>query len=457
MSGATGNAGTTLPVPDTFDFEAWMKIPPHIPHSGIALRIRNRENCKAELHNEDSKFQTIRCRMDRANHPDVGLPLMPYYDYAKGELPMMARNEEYEKAMGPVPDFVRLFIDGIRQKEKAKGVAGSLVLDKPVTRTLGQRPEIGIPNIICHSMVCGFKLPLHFFLDANLEMANFNIADLHTKKLAPESSLSNPSPTKLLVFDMAKMEELWGNDSSPDCLTPLKWQQASRNLLRTLDIMSEKPANTSRPTFHSEYKKHLDFFLNVPDFEDCYNDIYPFELKARQELLNGTLFDADYYARRVDSILDAKRAAAAHLIHPKRSADHSSSFDNRVFKSRRSYQTQARSATSASTPTSKPSNIQGSPPACIICGGAHRLSDHPTALQSFRDGKPLFSSYRNGTLTVAKSNKIICIFFNLPSGCNGRHSGPDEHLHICALCGGEHSALSRHPQCARMSDGKLLP
>ena len=49
------------------------------------------------------------------------------------------------------------------------------------------------------------------------------------------------------------------------------------------------------------------------------HNIYPFELKVRQELLNETLFDAMYYNSHVDSIFDAKHAAisAAQALSPK--------------------------------------------------------------------------------------------------------------------------------------------
>ena len=155
MSGQVGNAGIPIPIPDTFNFEAWMTVPPPIPHSGIALHIRNRENRVAEAHNEESRFRTILCRRDRANHPDVGEPLKPYYDYAKDDLQQMARNEEFEKSVGPVPIFVRKHLDKLRLNEKAKGVGGSLIIDKPITRTLGQRPEVAIPNVVCHTMADG--------------------------------------------------------------------------------------------------------------------------------------------------------------------------------------------------------------------------------------------------------------------------------------------------------------
>ncbi len=85
----------------------------------------------------------------------------------------MARNKEFEKSVGPVPIFVLKHLDKLWLDEKAKGVGGSLTIDKPITRTPGQRPEVAIPNVVCHTMACGIKLPLHFFLDIHLEAANF--------------------------------------------------------------------------------------------------------------------------------------------------------------------------------------------------------------------------------------------------------------------------------------------
>ena len=161
MSGQIGNTGIPIPILNIFNFEAWMTIPPPIPHSSIALHIRNHKNHVAEAHNEESCFRTILCRQDRANHPDVGNSLKLYYDYAKDNLQQMARNEEFEKSVGPVPIFIQKHLNKLWLNEKAKGVSGSLIIDKPITCTPGQCPDVAIPNVVSHTMACGIKLPLH--------------------------------------------------------------------------------------------------------------------------------------------------------------------------------------------------------------------------------------------------------------------------------------------------------
>jgi hypothetical protein len=65
----TGNAGIPIPIPDTFDFAGWMKPPTTKDPAGIPLRIRNRENCLIEAHNDESIFDTMRCRDDRTVFP----------------------------------------------------------------------------------------------------------------------------------------------------------------------------------------------------------------------------------------------------------------------------------------------------------------------------------------------------------------------------------------------------
>jgi hypothetical protein len=438
-----GNAGVPIPIPDNFDFAAWLIAPASRPHDGIALRIRNRENVTIEEHNDDSKFKTIRCRDDRSNHPDVGLRLLPFYDYLTSEWSMMAKSEEFAKSVGPIPIYVRIGLDKIKEKEKTKGLEGSMVIKKPIIRNPGQRSKIAVPRVVCQSMACGIKLPLHFFLDCNLEKANYNIADLYTKLLTPEATSDNPNPHKVLVFDMTKMVDEWGDDDTSSRFTALKWLQASANLLRTLETMSEA-AVVNKPTYHSEYKKHHGFFTNVRDFEDSFHDIYYFEVEARRELLNGTIFDLDHYARRVDSILDAKRAAVV-MLGSKR--PNSGDIDSRAAKGRR---ISDKPIGSTSSPRNSSDNH-----ACLICGGAHTMRQHPASSTSFHDGKPFFSSFRETGLVSAKGGKPICIAFNLSWGCTGTKHGAEDRLHLCSLCGGKHGALSRSNECGRVTDGKF--
>ena len=433
-----GNAGIPIPVPDAFDFTSWLVAPASRSHDGISLRVRNRENSLIEDHNDESKFNTIRCREDRQSYPDVGLPLKAFYDYTKSEWSMMAKSEEFAKSVAPVPVYVWIGIDKIKEKEKTKGLEGSMVIKKPVICTPGIRVEIAIPKVVCQSLACSIKLPLQFFSDSHFEKANHAIADLHTKLLTPEASSDYPSPHKVLVFDMSKMAEEWGDDDTSSIFSALKWLQASSNLLRTLQFMSEA-VKDGKPTFYEEYRKHHIFFANVRDFEDSFHDIYFFEVEARRELLNGTLFDSNYYSRRVEGILDAKRNA---LVMWGNKHSNSGDLDSRPSKLRR-------------IPGKPSSSYIGSANACLVCGGPHTMKNHPHASTYFLDGKPFFSSFRETGLVVAKSgDKPICIAFNLSWGCTTEH-GVNDRLHVCSLCGGKHGALSRSNECGRVTDGKF--
>ncbi len=53
--------------------------------------------------------------------------------------------------------------------------------------------------------------------------------------------------------------------------------------------MSEDTKKMSRLTFYGEYNKHLSFFLQVPDFEDSFADLYPFEWKLNRSFSMGFL------------------------------------------------------------------------------------------------------------------------------------------------------------------------
>lgn len=147
----------------------------------------------------------MKCREDWANYPDVGPQMRAFYDYLKHEWTAMARSDELFKQVGPVPVFIQVGLDKIKEEEKLKGVAGLLVMKNPISHTARQRAEVAVPPVICHTTACGINIPLHFFLNMNLEKANFQIANLHTKMITPQPSTDNPSPYKLLVFNMPKM------------------------------------------------------------------------------------------------------------------------------------------------------------------------------------------------------------------------------------------------------------
>ncbi|KAJ6591928.1 hypothetical protein B0H10DRAFT_2197417 [Mycena sp. CBHHK59/15] len=336
------NAGVLAPVPDSFDFDAQVLAPAPRDPTGRTLRMRNQHNLTTEKFNEISVEQTLNCKEDRANYVDVGPPLKTFYAYTQDDMTDMIYSEQYCGDVGPLPVFIRQQVNRSRriraeradtekvEKEKVKGrpVHGSMVLSNPITRLPGQRAAVTIPNVIRHSMAEGLYIPLHWFSDERLQFIQHRLHDVPTKLFRPEPSLEFPSPDKVLVFDMPKMilMSTWGSDESSACLSPLKWQQAATNMEAALTIVSEVvPSNApDKATYASEFRKHRLFFTNYDKFEDNYADWYPFEREARHQILQGFIFDGNYYVRQVDGLLHAKQAA---VVYGTSSADRKRSWD----------------------------------------------------------------------------------------------------------------------------------
>ncbi|KAJ7814658.1 hypothetical protein B0H13DRAFT_2381596 [Mycena leptocephala] len=265
------NAGIPAPIPDSFDFDSWMKPPPAKDPTVRTLRIRNRHNVTAEKTNEVSIDQTLNCRDERLKYPDVGVPLGFFYGYTPDYITDMICSVTYCTDVGPIPAFIRAEVERARRKkserteadknEKTKGcpLKGAMVLSHPIVRVAGQREAVKI---------------------------NHQLHDLYTKFLRPEPTLDIASPDWVLVFDMQKMTQdvEWGSDELSSCLSPLKWQQAAANMEIALTTLSEEitvvAGVTSKPTFVSEFKKHR-LFINYDKFEENYADWYPFEREAR--------------------------------------------------------------------------------------------------------------------------------------------------------------------------------
>ena len=132
-----------------------MIAPKNLPILGVSLHIQNHENCCVEESNDECQFLTICCHNDHANWA----PLCSHFSI------MMTKSKEFAKSIGLVPVFIQVHLDDLKEKGKIQGIAGSLVLKHPIIWTAGQHPEVAIPNVICQTMACGFKLPLQFFLN----------------------------------------------------------------------------------------------------------------------------------------------------------------------------------------------------------------------------------------------------------------------------------------------------
>lgn len=472
------NAGITGPITESFDFQPFLTLPPALNPVGRSLRFRNVHNCKAEQFNEDNTNLTLDCRDHAGPRPvnlDTGSLLSALYPYAQEEFEELVFSETYCAEVGPLPLFLRRKVIQSRmvkaEKEKSakdkssKPIQGSMIMDKPLARVPGRRPAVVVPNIFLHAIANKLYPPLNWFTNDRLEFTQHRLHELHTKLIRPEASVDNPSPDKILVFDMTRMITLWGSDESSLCLSPLKWQEASTNLLSALSTLSESLSPVemlTRFTFAGEFAKHHSFFIDYGSFEEHYNLWYAFEREARHDIFQGTLFDNSYYVQQVDGRLRANVAVLSALSPPssptKRPSDTDLCSNSKVARSSNDSPGSVK-LEAPSTPRALRSPGSSFAATCISCAAPHKLREHPLGVTTFSDGKVLFSNFRDNDLWSTKpfgsfkAAQKICIDYNLPRGCKRDHD--PSRLHVCSLCGKEHSSLSRNPSCARVTEGNF--
>ncbi|KAJ7354506.1 hypothetical protein DFH08DRAFT_804406 [Mycena albidolilacea] len=404
------NAGMAAPVPDTFNFSVQTTVPPPKDLTGRSLRMRNQHNVTTEKFNED----------DMAD---------------------MIGSEIYCRDVGPLPVFICQQVEHLWRKraenteadkvdkERTKGrvLQGAMIFSTPIVGVAGQAATVLMPNVVLQSMLDKLYVPLHWFTDDHLHFIQHR---LH-KVIQPEDALNTE---KVVVFDMLKMPG-WGSDKSSTCLSPLKWQQAAKNLHVGLVTLSEDVStNPTKANFGAEFGKHQGFFLVYPKFEENYVDWYDFEREARHEILQGFLFNGDYYSCQVDGRLYAKQAVALHhttSYNLKCSWEHNLETPSQHLKAPR--QSTSNSPLSfqgdISSPQEESSSFRngfgsGCGPMCIVCDGTHRLKHHPAAVTSFPDGVACFAlPCHGGELWTVKPfkgprSKHICVELNLPNGCS---------------------------------------
>ncbi|KAE9392565.1 hypothetical protein BT96DRAFT_1000207 [Gymnopus androsaceus JB14] len=297
MTGILANAGIAGPLPDIYNVNGHIKLPPALTPTGHTLRTRNMYNCAAEKFNEDSINMTLDCHNNTS-------PM----DYSGWPLPLFLRKKIVREHLTNAEKSEKDKAD----KEKAgKSIRGSMVMGKPITCIPGQWPDIDIANIVLYSISNKLYLPINWFTNIHLDHPLTDV----------------PNPNKVQVFDMAKMVALWGLDETYTCLTPLKWQEATRNLLAALLLLCETLSLVEQLTHHTfagEFEKHRKFFIHYRDLKETYQDWYSFERGAHHDILKGTLFDNAYYIQQVDGCMHAKEAAALMIppLNPlKRTSD----------------------------------------------------------------------------------------------------------------------------------------
>ncbi|KAJ6448483.1 hypothetical protein C8R45DRAFT_1115253 [Mycena sanguinolenta] len=501
------NLGIPFPIPADHDFAPWMKKPNDVvPPDGMDLKSRNEDNSAMEIHNRESLRATryFISVVDKTGL-DVGLALLPYWLYSAADIELMVKSTRICDAVGPLPTYLCLLIETSRfrraeadedekrdrekeradrekfraEKEKAKStpVIGNMLMTAPVVRTPGLRAPVVVPQTILLTVFHRLNPPLNWFTDDRLRFADKCGHELGTKGFTPLATLLNPAPVKVTVLDMAKMIVMWDTDESHSCLSALSWIEATLNFQATLDELSPLPSDPPFHTFAGEFRKHRTFFLKLLNFERDYPLWYQFEREMRQQVLDSILVDETYYAMHVQIILSSHLAVQSSLgmstsrspgSSPlKRSGDFESTerTGSKVLKS--TYESQAHGSFQEQGDSFRDSQNMRPPEgsnrasSCFLCAGPHRVADHPSDSTTFSDGKPLFTCRMGTDLLTAKpfqglGPKKICGSFNVGRGCQGNHN-PLEFLHVCSLCGKDHPALSRDPDCTRVSLGVLLP
>ncbi|KAG6895602.1 hypothetical protein C0992_000433 [Termitomyces sp. T32_za158] len=473
------NAGIPGPIPADFDFDARITLPDGVARFELPLAVRIEENVGIEKYNNASILKTIETKNVAVPRPvdlDIGPPLKPLYFYSDDEVHELVGSEALCSLYAPLPASLLREVVSIRanlkgeteverqaQKNREKEadsstrskLLGSMEMTNPIERSLGEAREVVIPTVYLLNIRNRYPPPLHFFTNARIDQVNNSPQTIHTKVLRPFGA-GDDSVEKVQLLDLAKMILLWGNDDVHECLTPLRFLEASKNLLSALQLLSrppsdlsEEPQLSSKSTNHAiEYEKHLNYFQQVEDFENSYSRWYKFEREARLEILmSNVVFNWQKYASRVDVILQSYKVLA----------------DDRrrmgVFPPAKVARNVYASDVTSSRESARGNQFfRDAAPACLLCGKAHRFPDHPGNIASFDDRRPLFSRLAGNQLVVAKTPKggavkRICGVYNLNRSCDNRH-GSDA-LHICSLCGGTHPAFARSPECSRVSNHQI--
>ncbi|KAJ7435831.1 hypothetical protein B0H11DRAFT_1185219 [Mycena galericulata] len=491
------NAGMAFPIPLDFDFQAWMTKPAdNSPPADMDLKSRNEDNTLAETHNRESLRATrVFVAAPDKTGLDVGLALMPYWLYSSADLDSMVKSTRACDAVSPIPTYLCLMVEAARvirseledeekrdrekersereklraekEKDKATTIIGNMVMSAPVVRTPAFSAPVIIPEIVLLTIFHRLHPPINWFTDDHLQFADQRGHQLAAKQIRPQALATSAPEKTITVLDITKMVALWGSDENHTCLSVFGWQQATLNFLAALVKLCPPPSNPPVQNFADEFRKHREFFLKLKHFERDYPIWYSFERETREQIMDSILFNETHYATQIQIILSSHQAVLAlgksNMTSPsKRLGDFDSLDSRKVSKS--SYEMQAGNSFRNQSDSFRDSrnNPQGiRAPACFLCAGPHRVTEHPSSSTTFSDGKPLFACRQGGDIATAKpfrgaESKKICGSFNIGKGCQANHAH-NERLHVCSFCGKDHPALSRHADCTRVVLGNLLP
>ncbi len=302
------NAGIPAPIPDTFDFAGQMTRPEALEPSTLTLQSRNKLNRLAEQFNSDSTEATTLCRDDRANHPDVGPKLRPYYKYTAEEIDDMARSDRLVDQSGPIPIYLIRILEKrkleVAEEDKKKKEAAKL--KSSVKGTLESRlvPQVQvnsfgsvlvpIPEAYLNGILTRTICDLHFWTKACLQEIHLRPKTLITKELKPPKLDGETEQKSITVVNIEAMNKIWGSDDSYSCITAFEYLEALDNVLRAVDYLSTPPTPShSKFSYVAEFSLHVAYVKQIEDFQYSYVFWYPWEKEMRTQILcHGVRFDA---------------------------------------------------------------------------------------------------------------------------------------------------------------------
>ncbi|KAJ7477187.1 hypothetical protein B0H11DRAFT_1917141 [Mycena galericulata] len=491
---ANSVAGLPLPLTLQFDFLAWRTVPADLAISDdFDIAARNAWNRSADGHNSGSIVSTKNYEAalqpgapaDATNGIDVGRPLLPRYPYTAEEKELLVESEYYCESVGPLPiDLLNYVVTTRLAKQKAAKalkekkdketeekernkvtpLLGSVVTKNPRFLSATTRVTPTTPTCFLMSLKQKKNLPLHWFNDSKLRLAMAQPHDIPLEKLTPETQINaSTNPEKVHVVSVAKLIKNWGGDEDTTYLTPHSFGQSSKNLLIAWEALCGTGDNP--PTIASNYRKHVEYVLGMEDYEEDFQIWYPTERRLRHEIFDDAQFVEETWTSRFGIAVNTHKAAMQiqnNLAKRPHDGESRPGPHKQQKQTEESFRKQADdSFRNKPTPTG-PRNPGITPeregPACLICAGEHRFGDHPDSDTRFLDGKPYHAEKKGHTLHAKGGVQgELCVIYNLNgrTKCDGRHG--DARRHACSLCGRNHPALSRNPDCARVSDNKYRP
>ncbi|KAK7034248.1 hypothetical protein R3P38DRAFT_2772341 [Favolaschia claudopus] len=308
-SSQLSRCGQPLPLPANFDCVAYTQIPPSIPPlPNMTLREKNKANTAFEKRNEESvamtrSFERARASSAGVGSVDVGPPLVALYEYSDSDIELMASSKELVDAVGPLPISVTLKLAEIRLKivkdtseksrrEKEKSpvsTIGTLVMQNPVEYSSVLSEDVHIPNIFLETVNQKLWLPLHWWMDAILRDADRDPQSVPSTTCTPSQTSPTTKPVKVQVIDFEKMITKHGGLDYGTTLTPSKWRQCARNLLKAVTQLCSSDPTAITPA--TELSKHLKFFTLNKWFDDEFHVWYPLEYELRGKVLHNTLYN----------------------------------------------------------------------------------------------------------------------------------------------------------------------